>query len=103
MAAKKRAMAAKKKRKVWRISDIVRAICREQGKVPEYRRPTDGSSDGAYVLGECADGRSAEAVIAECSYSLPVLLGRQPGYDIEGTAAALVATARRLRVPMVDA
>jgi hypothetical protein len=97
-------MAAKKKRRqVWRISDIVRAICKEQGKVPEYRRPTDGSPDGAYVLGECEEGRPAEHVIATCSYSLPVLLSRPPGYDPEGTAAALVATARRLRVPMVDA
>lgn len=88
-------MAAKKKRMVWRISDIVRAICKERGLDP-------GSYDASYVLRRC-DGRSVDSIIDAAPVSLPKLL-RIDNYEPSArVAAALVATAKRLRVPMVPA
>ncbi len=97
-------MAARKKRVVWRISDIVRAICK--GK-------DDARSDNtaAYVIEYCMTDQSADDLISVCRNSLTALLGlpqrdsvqgRMPASD-EDIARALVATAKRLRVPRVPA
>lgn len=97
-------MAAKKRRNVWRISDIVRAICKERGWEPTFEH--NGDPDGAYVLEMCAVSKGdAGMVIGKSRYSLPVLLDLPPRPTTTPAeiAAALVATARRLRVPMVDA
>lgn len=95
---------AKKAKMVWRISDIVRAICKERGREPTFEH--NGDPDGAHVLHMCAiRAGDADLVIGTSRYSLPVLLDLPPRLTTtpEDIARALVATAKRLRVPMVPA
>lgn len=86
-------MAAKKKRMVWRISDIVGAA--EPG-------------NGSFVREWCArfDG-DVSRILDLLNVTLPRICGvrerRWVAMSTDERAAALVATAKRLRVPMVTA
>lgn len=87
-------MAAKKRRMVWRISDIVDAAEPGQGK---------------YIRDWCAaHGRGEVPLILDrLDITLPRICDvREPTWNVMSTeerAAALVAVAKRLRVPQVPA
>lgn len=96
-----------KRVKRWRVSDIVRAICKERGIEPVASRrgwPWEFSDaeHAGHILWSCAasEGMFGNVCALSC-YSLPkFLMGiHEQHVDDAILADALVATARRLNVP----